>query len=172
MKRHTPSSKRISAARQKGAAAIEFAFVFVIFFGVLYGIFSYAFVMLLQQGLSQAAAEGARAALKVDRLNFKNAPAHQAAAGAQALKSAQLALSWLPANVVQRITIDQKWQRIDESLQSGSGKTYNVTRYSVTITTTYPDYAKAPILPILELPGLGPIPKTPQNLIGQATVVP
>ena len=42
--------------KQKGAAAIEFALVFVIFFAVFYGMLSYSLPLLLMQSFHQAAA--------------------------------------------------------------------------------------------------------------------
>ena len=42
--------------KQKGAAAIEFALVFVIFFAVLYGVISYSLPLLLVQSFRPSAA--------------------------------------------------------------------------------------------------------------------
>lgn len=156
--------------RQRGAAAIEFALIFTIFFGVLYGIFSYAFVMLLQQGLTQAAAEGARAIRKVDRLNFTNDTTYQTGASKLADLSAKAALSWLPNNIATRITVVTTWQTVTETVLSGTtGKSIGIPTSRITVVVTYPDYAKAPLLPIMILPGLGAIPQTPKDLIGKAT---
>ncbi len=44
--------------QQKGAAAIEFALVFVMFFAVLYGLISYSLPMLMVQSFNAATAEG------------------------------------------------------------------------------------------------------------------
>ena len=43
---------------------------------------------------------------------------------------------------------------------------------TITVTVTYPDYANAPLLPILNMPGYGPVPSVPQNLVGKATATP
>jgi len=162
LQRHRPS-------RQRGAAAIEFAFVFTIFFGVLYGIFSYAFVMMLQQGLTQAAAEGARAIRKVDRLSFTTTDTYQTAGSTLADLSAKASLSWLPNNIATRITVASTWQTVNESVMSGTGKNITIPSSRITVTVTYPDYAKSPLLPILTLPGVGAIPQTPKDLVGKAT---
>ena len=59
------ASFAVSAAnRQKGAYAIEFAFVFIIFFTVLYGIITYGLIFAAQQSLNFAAESGARAGLQ------------------------------------------------------------------------------------------------------------
>ena len=53
-----------AASRQKGAYAVEFAFVFVIFFLVLYGIITYGLIFAAQQSMNFAAESGARAGLQ------------------------------------------------------------------------------------------------------------
>jgi len=52
--------------KQKGAAAIEFALVFMIFFAVLYGVVSYSLPLLLVQSFNNATAEAARRGMAVD----------------------------------------------------------------------------------------------------------
>lgn len=51
-------------AGQRGAVAIEFALVFVLFFMVMYGIVAYGMVFAVHHTLTQAASEGARAAVR------------------------------------------------------------------------------------------------------------
>jgi len=53
-------------SKQKGAAAIEFAAVFVIFFAVFYGLVSYSLPLLMMQSFNQATAEAVRRAVAVD----------------------------------------------------------------------------------------------------------
>ena len=48
---------------QRGVAAIEFAFVFPLFFVVLYGIIAYCLILCANMALAGATQEGARAAL-------------------------------------------------------------------------------------------------------------
>ena len=81
-------ARRSSAAAQRGAAAVEFALVFLLFFTTFYAIVQYGFAFLLQQSLVQAVAEGARAAVQ-------DAPDNATRQDrAQALVAASLA--WLP----------------------------------------------------------------------------
>jgi Flp pilus assembly protein TadG len=47
--------------RDDGAAAVEFALVLPIFVALLFGVISYGWMLSYRQGISQAAAEGARA---------------------------------------------------------------------------------------------------------------
>ena len=54
--------QRTSARGERGAAAVEFALVAPLLFLLLLGIISYGYMFSFRQGLSQAAAEGARAA--------------------------------------------------------------------------------------------------------------
>lgn len=47
--------------RQRGVAAVEFALVFVLLFSMLYALATFGSVLYIQQSVSRAAAEGARA---------------------------------------------------------------------------------------------------------------
>lgn len=58
------NAKPTACKHEKGVAALEFALVFPVLFLVLYGILSYSLVFAAQHSLSQAAAEGARAAVR------------------------------------------------------------------------------------------------------------
>ena len=53
-----------ASQRQKGAYAIEFAFVFIVFFLVLYGMITYGLIFAAQQSMNFAAESGARAGLQ------------------------------------------------------------------------------------------------------------
>lgn len=173
-------SRRASAPRQHrsplqtqlGAVAIEFAFLFIIFFVVLYGIISYAFVMLLQQSLTQAAAEGVRFAARVDPINFTTTAAYQTAANTLAKKAAMATLSWLPQPFQDRVSgawVAPVWSASSQTINNGAGA-QTLTFNTVTVKVTYPDYAGAPFMPLLSFPGLGTIPQIPQNLVAQATL--
>jgi Flp pilus assembly protein TadG len=50
------------AGDQRGAAVVEFAIASVVLLMLLFGIISYGYALSFKQGLTQAAAEGARAA--------------------------------------------------------------------------------------------------------------
>ena len=50
--------------KKKGAAAIEFAIIFPIFFIIFYAVVTYGLIFAAQQTLTLAAAEGARAAVR------------------------------------------------------------------------------------------------------------
>ncbi len=53
---------------QRGATAIEFALVFPVFFLVFYGMLTYGLIIMMRLNLQHAAEEGARAALRYQRL--------------------------------------------------------------------------------------------------------
>lgn len=59
-----PRAIRLRAAqrkRQRGVAAVEFSLVFVLLFSVLYALATFGSVLYIQQSVSRAASEGARA---------------------------------------------------------------------------------------------------------------
>src|SRR5574340_1083198 len=72
----------------RGAVAVEFALVFLIFFALFYAIVAYGFVLTLQQSLTLAAEEGASAALQ-------DAP-NEATRFARAEATAKSVLDWVP----------------------------------------------------------------------------
>lgn len=140
-----PGFLSVTASRQRGAAAIEFALVFVLFFMVLYGAIAYGMVFAVKHSITQAASEGARAALQdvTGGLPARLAVAQTTAANA---------ISWLgtlaPTPVVDTDCV---------------ATTASLTCLKVTITY---DYAANPIIPAI--PGLGIA--LPDNLVAQAIV--
>lgn len=66
--RRAPPPGGSSGARQRGAYAIEFALVFLMFFGLVYAIVCYGVALTLRVGLQHAAEEGARAALRYQKV--------------------------------------------------------------------------------------------------------
>ena len=127
----------VLSSSQKGSAAIEFALVFPLFFIVFYGIITYGMIMVAQQSVTLAAAEGARAALRhVPDESARTTNAQDAATGTRSVAA------WLGR---QHLTFEGT--PIDCPYTSGT----NVVRcYSVTVQ--YP-YAQQPLIPLL----LGPL---------------
>jgi len=78
--------------KQKGAVAIEFALVFVIFFAVFYGLVSYSLPFVLMQSFNQATAEAVRRSVAVD----PNTPGYQTVVQNTATATLQQQLSWVP----------------------------------------------------------------------------
>ncbi|WP_322057704.1 TadE/TadG family type IV pilus assembly protein [Paraburkholderia sp. J63] len=151
--------KKIPALRgrgkraQRGVAAIEFALAFPLFFVILYGIVMYSMIFLVQQSLTSAAAEGARAALV-----YQNAtdPASALTSRAQAACTRALAVvSWLT----------HVPQCTPEVNTAPAGCTGNTAMDCIQITLTYAWNTNplVPPLPLMEL-------LAPSSLVGQATV--
>lgn len=139
--------------QQKGVAAIEFAIIFVILFAIFYALVSYTFPLLLLQSFNNAAAQAARATLQADpSLNPANYQLQ-----AQTLANAEITqqLSWLPD------TIAGKLQH-STSLDSGR----------VVVVINYPNYNADPVVPKISLPGIGDIPRLPNELKAQASITP
>lgn len=169
MKRHPTSLRRARA--QRGAAGIEFAFLFTIFFGVFYAILSYAFVTLMYQGLVQAAAEGTRAAVRVDRTAFVSEDQYKKAAETMARSATLNALSWMPTTVRTAISgggITPSWANSTVTITDGAGS-QNIRALTLTVRVSY-NYAASPMLPVLSLPGLGTIPNVPATLVGASSL--
>ncbi|MDR3096362.1 MAG: pilus assembly protein [Paraburkholderia sp.] len=138
---------------QRGAAAIEFALAFPLFFAILYGIVMYSMIFLVQQSLTSAVAEGARAALV-----YQNGadPASALTSRAQAAcKRALAVVGWLA----------QAPQCTQAVNAAPAGCTENTAMDCIQITLTYA-WSTHPLVPPLPLMGL----LAPSSLVGQATV--
>jgi Flp pilus assembly protein TadG len=146
--------------RQQGALALEFAPLFVVFFGLFYAIVSYSLAILLQQAFTQAAAEGARAVVRVDPVSFTSEAAYLAAVRQAARLRVLDTLSWTSSAVRARV-----------DTPSGIAVT-RTAQGGISVTVRYANYASAPILPSMDLPGLGKIPALPTDLLGRSVVQP
>ena len=86
--------------KQKGAAAIEFAIIFPIFFIIFYAVVTYGLIFAAQQTLTLAAAEGARAAVRYPAISGSSGGSTNKAAQLQArlaaaCNTAGIATDWL-----------------------------------------------------------------------------
>jgi Flp pilus assembly protein TadG len=137
--------------KQKGAAAIEFALVFMIFFAVFYGLVSYSLPLLLLQSFNQATAEGVRRSVALD----PTTPGYAAAVQARAVAGAQAQLQWLPPafNFVPSY--------ITATFSAGN---------LLTVQINYPSNNLKSVLPFLVLPGFGTVPNLPTTLTAQASL--
>lgn len=141
---------------QRGASAVEFAFVFPVLFLLVYGVIVYSYVYVLQQSITFGAQQSAEAAVAVnpspsetleDRIRQR--------VRAVAVES----LSWLPSDQRERVigTNGDKVQVLIETID----KDQSVVR--VTLEFTVPG-----LFPTLELPLVGNIPPLPSQLRAQA----
>ena len=133
--------------KQKGAAAIEFALVFVIFFAVLYGVLSYSLPLLLVQSFNNATAEAVRRSMAVDP-----AAANYGAVVETLAKSVlSEKLAWVPTAIRGSLVLTA---------------TYNAK--ILTAKVSLPATALSAIMPVLKL-GIITVPDLPSDLVAQSS---
>lgn len=144
---------------QKGAAAIEFALLFLLFFTLFYAMVNYAIVMWMQSAFVHAAEEGARAAIAVDRLSHNgNAAYFSNGVEPEVRRVVGNALHWLPAKPREKV------------LSAGNGVQVSMSGNQLTVRVVYSNYTADPVLPILTLPVIGQVPRVPVDLAGVAVI--
>ncbi|MBI5041311.1 MAG: pilus assembly protein [Gammaproteobacteria bacterium] len=150
-------------AHQRGAAAIEFALIFIPMFALFYALVSYGLIMALLQGMTLAAEEGARVAVAVDRSAYADTPAgtdeYMNVVTPRVRNQVGLSLAWLPDTLKARVLGDGNVQ---------VGVVLNGAVLEVTVR--YPNYADTPLIPTLVLPGIGPVPRVGNELRAQANI--
>ena len=143
-------------ARQRGASAVEFAFVFPILFLLVYGVIVYSYVYVLQQSITYAAQHSAEQAVTVDTLPSSD---YRARLEQRVRSTAAEQLSWLPAAQRQRVLGDNNGQVAIAYEDGGSTQLMRVTlRFNL-----------VNLFPTLGLPLVGEIPPLPSELRAQAT---
>ena len=139
----SPPRRRLFRRDQSGAAAVEFALVVGLFVFVLYGLISFGMILATKQRVTNAAAEGARAA--VGQAN---------AADAKNAAIARVLAAGLPAGTY--------------SIGPGAGEPTVAAcgaNQCITVTVTY-NLAGNPVVP--PAPGLGLV--TPNTISSTAVV--
>lgn len=173
MNMHWAPRTSSSRPRQRGAAALEFALLFMIFFAVLYAIIGYSLMLMVKHGFTQAASEAARAAVRIDQLAFSTLPNYQSAVNTVARNAAINALDWLPPKALAKVkagsNISTTWATGTQVVTTG-GTPLTITTRTLTVTIRYLNYAGDPLLPSLTLGDLGSVPPLPRNLIGQSSI--
>lgn len=149
---------------QRGAAALEFALMFLPLFALFYAIVSYGLIMALQQGMTLAAEEGARAAVAVDPSAFATTAQYiENGVTPQVRRQVGQSLAWLPDTIGAHV------------LGSGNDNVGVVWAMDgsdvlLTVQVRYADYSTTPLIPTLMLPGIGAVPRVPGQLSAEATV--
>lgn len=143
--------RNIDARKQKGAAAIEFALVFVIFFAVFYALVSYCLPLLMMQSFNAAASEAVRrsVALSPSIANYNTLIISQA----KGVLSQQL--NWMPAAL---------------ALDTAQYSTVTYTAGVLKVRIDYPKENLNRVLPVLSLPVIGEIPRLPSHLSAEASL--
>ena len=145
-----------SSVHQRGAAAIEFALLFTLFFAIYYALVSYAVTMMLQQSFTHAAAEGARAAIAVDPLQYPDTASFNTGVETRVRNTIDNALAWLPTKA--------------KSAVAGENVAIDWSGSTMTVRVVYEGYAADPMLPVLNLPIIGDVPRLPEDLAGSASI--
>lgn len=143
--------------RQRGAAMIEFALVFPIFFFIIYSLLGYGLLFMLEQNITLAAAEGARAAIAVD----PDVAGYNASVQTRARQVVLERLDWLTDSQRDMVSSNTTVQVV----QDADGR--NVAH----VTVKYPNYATNPIIPAIRLPGFGTVPPYPANVQAEAKIL-
>lgn len=133
--------------KQKGAAAIEFALVFLIFFAVFYGMVSYCLPLLMMQSFHEATAEALRRSVAVDPVAAGSG--YTAQVQTTAIQAAATRLAWIPPSF---------------NFNAANNITAVYTGGILKVTITYPTAQLRNVLPFLVLPGIGTVPSLPTNL--------
>jgi Flp pilus assembly protein TadG len=141
MRSFSPDSVARSLRRSRGAVTIEFALLFMIFFALFYAIVTYSLVFLLQTSFNHAASEGARSAISIDPQYFSNNN------------------SYMPSGVREIV------------LGEGNSNVQVVYAGNVlTVRVVYGNYAGNPLIPLLVIPGIGPVFSPAQDIQGTASI--
>lgn len=110
----------VGAARQGGAAAIEFALVFPLFLLLFFGMVFFGISLTLQHNLTHAAQTAARAGLAVDPEEFPTPAAFEAKVKEQVKAEVDLALASMPAGITVNSTVtsesDVYWVNVTVTL--------------------------------------------------------
>lgn len=137
--------------KQKGAAAIEFALVFVIFFAVFYGIVTYSVPLLLMQSFNQSTAEAVRRSVALD----PSTPGYETALKSLVKTELTRQTAWIPAGLKFNVDTD-----VNTTFTAGLLK----------VTINYPTTKLNAVIPFLNLPGIGQVPNLPATLTASSSL--
>ncbi|NBA95069.1 TadE/TadG family type IV pilus assembly protein [Pseudomonas sp. R5(2019)] len=138
-------------AKQKGAAAIEFALVFILFFAVFYGVISYSLPLLMLQSFQQASAEAVRRCVALDPASAT----YDADVKALARQVVTQQTAWMPAALNFKQADDAK---------------VTLANRLLTVEIRYSRAKLEQVIPFLVLPGIGTVPNLPATLVAQSSL--
>lgn len=153
--------KRPPMFRQRGAAALEFGFVFPLLFLLVYGAIVYGFLFVVRESVEFAAHKAVEAAIAIDP-GVANA---QTERRAEACRASMSTLYWLSGS---NASCSAGRVEVDYVDCSGSAAPCSDGYGKVTVTFRVLN-GTSWFLPAIGLPGLGQIPPLPETL--QATAV-
>ncbi|MFT3857967.1 MAG: TadE/TadG family type IV pilus assembly protein [Aquabacterium sp.] len=167
-----PRLKTPVRRQERGAAALEFGLLFLLFFSVMYAIVGYSLMFMVKHGLTQGASEAARAAVRLDPMKFNSAFNYEQAVSALAKDAATQAIAWLPEKAktaVGRDNVTTSWVDGQRVVQTG-GTPLTIKTRTLTVTVKYPNYATNPLIKSLNIPPFGPVPSMPTDLVGTSSI--
>jgi len=139
------SRLRLRRGDESGAALVEFALVVGLFVFVLYGLVWFGMMLALKQGVTNAAAEGARSAVGLSGADARD----------KAVSTVQDRLSWLGSN----------YSAGDVTVALPAPCPLDTGHQCITVKIVYP-WDDRPIIPAA--PGLGLVPV--EQITSEATV--
>ncbi|HDR9487256.1 MULTISPECIES: TadE/TadG family type IV pilus assembly protein [Burkholderia] len=144
MARGTQARQPSAWRRQRGVAAVEFAVVFPLFFLIFYAIVTFGMVFIIQQSLTFAASEGARAAL-----NYTSVPCDRLQVNARNAVTQALAGAPWSSNVSFAAQVSTSAPAPTSTPGVTCGTAFvstSTSAFNVMVTTTY-SYAANPLIP-------------------------
>lgn len=145
---------------ETGAAALEFAILLPLLLLLIYGMFVYSYMFVVQEAITFAAQEAAEAAVKVDPA--QDADDYDAAVRAEVVATATRVLGFLPPA-----------QRARVLGSDGSGVIITIGASPTGIggvVTVNLSFLFTGLFPAIPLPGLGSIPPMPATLVARGVV--
>lgn len=149
--------------RQRGAAAVEFAFVFPFLFLLMYGVVVYAYTFVIKESISYAAQEAAEAAVAVD----------PAATNADTLRNqrvrdtASAVLAWMPTAQRQRV-LGSSGQNVQISYCTNGSSGCPANTNAIIVTLNFSMTSPNHLFPVLDMPMVGSVPPLPATLTAKA----
>lgn len=137
--------------QQKGAVAIEFALVFVLFFAVFYGIVTYSLPLLLVQSFHQSTAEAVRRSVALD----PNTPGYETLVKTTATTELRRQTAWIPTALNFNVDTDTRATYVGGVLK---------------VEINYPTGKLQQVIPFLVLPGIGQVPNLPATLSARSSL--
>jgi Flp pilus assembly protein TadG len=158
----SPASARSCGAakdqnRERGSSVIDFPFIFVFFFLLLWGVFNFGFIFVIQSMMTTAAEDGARAALR-----------YQPAANDGLAIAARANAATETANQVAGVLNGLAGGSITTTVNPTTCS-YNANLTCFSVQVTFP-YGQHPIIPALvNFPFIGSV-GIPNQLTGTAVM--
>ena len=155
----TPERPRFHA--QRGATAVEFAFVFPILFLLLYGLVVYAYVFLVNESMTFVAQESAEAAVAVDPNKVTPRAAYEAQVTQRVRTTASDLFGWLPGDQRSRV-VGSAGEKVRVAFRTSGGQ--QVVQVDM-------DFDFEGLFPTVALPFVGRVPPMPETLSANAVAL-